>query len=85
MKRLFLSLIISVSLYSCTSNSDFEKGKAQLENMGYTDVEDTGYEFFCCDEKDTFSSGFTAVDKKGDVVSGCICSGITKGVTVRFQ
>lgn len=85
MKRLFLSLIIAVSLYSCTSKKDFEKGKAQLENMGYSEIENTGYSSFCCDDKDTYSTGFKCIDKKGNQVTGCFCSSLTKGVTIRFE
>ena len=40
---------------------------------------------FCCDEKDTFSTGFEATDKNGNKVEGCFCSSVLKGVTVRFD
>ena len=70
---------------SCSSNSDFEKGKRQLENQGYTQVKNTGYNMFCCDDKDNFSTGFEAKDKNGQIVKGCFCSGIMKGITTRFE
>ena len=69
----------------CTNDNDFAKGKKQLEQQGYTDVKNTGYSAFCCDEKDTYSSGFTCKDKSGNVVKGCICSGIMKGITIRYE
>jgi len=78
-------VILCVSCASCTSSNDFGKGKKQLEQQGYTNVKDTGYSWFCCDDKDTFSTGFTALDKEGNEVKGCICSGVLKGVTVRFE
>jgi hypothetical protein len=71
--------------FGCTSDTDFENGKAQLENMGYTKVEKTGYKMWCCGEDDDFSTGFRAVDKNGNTVKGCFCSGIGKGVTIRFK
>ena len=70
---------------SCTSKNDFYNGKNQLENQGYTDVVDTGYNAFCCSDRDNFSTGFKAKDKKGNEVKGCICSGLLKGITIRFE
>lgn len=85
MKKLTVAILILFCL-SCTSENDFEKAKRQLEMQGYTDIKNTGYNFFCCDsETDNFSTGFEAKDKQGNVVQGCICSGILKGITVRFQ
>lgn len=80
-----LLILSAFLLASCTSSSDFEKGKKQLENQGYTDVVNTGHNAFCCDDKDTFSTGFRAKGKNGDVVEGCICSGWMKGITIRFE
>ena len=73
--------------------SSYQKGdpplnscnKTQLENQGYTDIEDTGHSWFCCDENDTWSTGFTCKDKSGKVVEGCFCSTLLKGVTIRFK
>ena len=82
----FYTLLCVVILStSCTSTNDFEKGKKQLENQGYTNIKKTGYEMFCCGEDDSFSTGFTAIDKQGNKVKGCFCSGVLKGVTVRFK
>lgn len=81
-KLIFLSLLISSCL---SSNNDFDKGKQQLESMGYHDVQNTGYAWFCCDDKDTYKTGFLAVTAKGDTVKGCFCSTLTKGVTIRFK
>lgn len=53
--------------------------------QGYTDVESTGYDVFCCSDKDTFSTGFQCKDKQGNTVKGCICSGVLKGITIRFE
>lgn len=72
-------------MLSCSSSNDFDKGKKQLENMGYTDIENTGHEFFCCGKDDSYSTGFKCKDKKGNVVKGCFCSSLGKGVTIRFE
>lgn len=84
MKKLF-TVLLSAVVISCTSSKDFEKGKRQLENMGYTNVESTGHEMWCCGEEDTYSTGFKALDKNGYEVTGCICSGFMKGITIRFN
>lgn len=74
-----------IILTACSSDKDFEKGKTQLENMGYRNVENIGHSYFCCDEKDNFSTGFSAIDKSGKTITGCFCSGFLKGVTTRFE
>jgi hypothetical protein len=84
MKKLMFTLL-TILLMSCTSSNDFDKGQAILENQGFTEIQSTGYDLFCCGEEDTFSTGFTAKDKEGNMVEGCICSGVLKGVTIRFQ
>lgn len=86
MKNLItFTLFALIVCISCTNTSAFEKSKTQLEQQGYTDIRSTGYSFFCCDEKDTFSDGFTCKDKSGNVVKGCICSGLLKGITIRYE
>jgi len=84
MKKVLIALSFLV-LVSCTSTNDFNKGKEQLEQQGYTDVEYTGHQWFCCDEKDTYSTGFRCKNSKGLIVEGCFCSTVLKGVTIRFQ
>lgn len=56
-----------------------------LTKQGYTQVQTHGYGFFACDEKDTFSTKFTAVSPAGVKVSGVVCSGVLKGHTIRFN
>ena len=85
MKKIILIFSSFVILTSCTSTNDFENGKKQLESMGYTNVENTGYEAFCCGNDDTFSTGFTCKNKNGEIVEGCFCSSGLKGVTIRFK
>lgn len=80
----FTLLLVSV-LFGCTSSNDFSNGKKQLEQQGYTNVKNTGYNFFCCGKKETFSTGFECKDKNGNTVKGCFCSDFWKGLTIRFD
>lgn len=85
MKKIITVAITLLALTSCTSSNDFERGKKNLEQQGYTDIINTGYNVFCCDEKDQFSTGFKCKDKNGNEVKGCFCSTFMKGVTIRFE
>ncbi len=78
-------IVLLIGMISCTSKNDFNKGKRQLEQMGYTNVVETGYNMFCCSNSDSFSTGFRCLDKSGNVVKGCFCSSIGKGLTIRFE
>lgn len=84
MKKIIILFVI-IFFTSCTSKNDFQKGKEQLEQQGYTNVVNTGHEWFCCSNQDNFSTGFKCTDKKGNTVKGCFCSGVLKGVTIRFE
>jgi hypothetical protein len=59
--------------------------KTTLEAQGMTNVEIGGYPLWGCDEGDTFKSKFTATGASGQPVSGVLCSGFLKGITVRFD
>ncbi len=85
MKKLLLVMLLSATLFSCSSDNDFAKGEKILKAQGYTNIKNTGHSFFCCGEGDSFSTGFTAISPKGDEIKGCFCSSILKGVTVRFE
>lgn len=82
-KLIFALLIFAIS--SCTSDSDFKVGKEQLEAQGYTNIRNTGYQVWCCDERESYSTGFEATTPAGKTVKGCFCSSEYKGVTIRFQ
>lgn len=81
----FLFIVFIIALVGCTSSEDFDKGKRILENQGFTNVVNTGYQTWCCDDKETYSTGFRAIDKAGNTVEGCFCSAAFKGVTIRFK
>lgn len=80
-----LGLCMTFAVISCTNDADFEKGKQQLEQQGYTDIVNTGYSPFCKGEDDTFSTGFKAKDSKGNEIKGCFTSAFLKGMIIRFQ
>lgn len=85
MKYLTLLLLILL-LSSCLSSpEDFEKGKEQLEQQGYTEVENTGYATWCCGKEDNYKTGFKCKNKQNKVVEGCFCSSWSKGLTIRFR
>lgn len=86
LRNLFYTLICALLLFhSCTSNKDFRKGELILTNQGYTNITNEGYSFLCCSNEDDFSTGFTAKDVNGNIVSGCFCSSVGKGMTIRFN
>lgn len=66
----------------CTSADEANRA---LSGAGYKNVTITGYRFFLCDEKDTWSTGFEATGPSGRHVSGAVCSGIMKGATIRLD
>jgi hypothetical protein len=81
MRKLLLGLSL-ILLTACTSPVD---ARRVLEQQGYTEVKTGGYGWFTCDEKDTFSTKFTAKSPNGTYVSGVVCSGLLKGNTIRFN
>ena len=84
MKKLII--VLSVFCFvSCTSSSDFEKGKEILTQQGFTDIKEDGYSFFCCGDDYTFKTGWIAKDKSGKTVKGCMCSAFFKGMTIKYK
>lgn len=84
MSRVCAALVALVLLAGC---SDPNKGKLIriLEAEGYTNIQLGGYAFFMCGQDDLFATSFTATGPTGQPVSGAICSGVTKGATVRLR
>ncbi len=80
MKKILL--VVAVLLSGCTSSSEAMRA---LESTGYSNINITGYRFFLCDDKDTFSTGFEATGQNGRRVSGAVCSGFLKGATIRLD
>jgi len=69
---------------SCVSGNDFDKGKQILEGHGFKNIKNTGWSPMCCGD-DSFRTGFTALTHDSVAVSGCFCSTIFKGITIKFN
>lgn len=83
MKKFFAILAIG---FACTACSDPNTARRALDNMGFTNVEITGWTPFAgCGENDTFVTRFSAKNINGKTVTGVVCSGVFKGATVRFD
>lgn len=76
-------IVAASSLSSCGVNPT--EATRALEAQGMTDVKIQGYAFWGCAESDEFASKFEATGANGNAVSGVVCSGWFKGVTVRFD
>lgn len=83
MKRALIVIAALALLASCGVNP--EEARRALEAQGMSNVRITGYAFFGCAETDDFSSKFEAIGANGKLVTGVVCSGLLKGVTVRFD
>lgn len=86
MKYIIGLIIIAVLVLSQSSCTDEKEAARILDAQGYTKVEFTGYKWFACSEKDTYSTGFTALGVNGKPISGSVCSGMFfKNSTIRFE
>ena len=81
MKKLILIAAIAF-LAGCTQPDTAIRA---LSASGYTQIQITGYNFFGCDEKDSFHTGFTAKGATGQTVEGVVCGGFFKGATIRVD
>jgi hypothetical protein len=79
---LLLAVVCSALLSGCTSEPEAERA---LSGAGYNNITMTGYRFFLCDERDSWSTGFKATGPSGQRVTGAVCSGVMKGATVRLD
>lgn len=83
---LFLLAPVAVIVGSCTNP---DATRSTLEDMGFTNIEITGYDAFACSDSDGTCTGFTALNPQGRPVKGAVgCSRVTscgKGCTVRFK
>lgn len=78
-----LSLLVLVGCSEVDLNASKPKFVEILEAEGYENIEQTGYDWLSCDEKDIFRDGFKAT-KNGRNVKGVVCSSFLKGYTIRF-
>lgn len=81
MKTLLLVLACVLS-FACT---DEDNTRRTLQMHGFSKIQTTGYSPFTCDDKDSFATGFRAINPTGHIVEGTVCCGLWgKGCTVRF-
>lgn len=82
-RRQALAALLALVLcsFSCTNDSGSRRA---LESEGFTEIQLTGYSWLSCGKDDTFATGFTAKNAKGNPVSGTVCCGLVKGCTIRF-
>lgn len=73
-------IVVAILLSACTSSDEATRA---LSGAGYKNINITGYNFFGCDEKDSFHTGFTATGSNGQHIEGVVCSGLFKGNTIR--
>jgi len=82
MKKILLAVLMVLVLSGCTNKSDAERA---LKAQGFSDITVTGYSFFACSDDDFYHTGFSAINPKGEVVTGTVCSGLLfKNSTVRW-
>ena len=80
-RSIFLVILFSL-LVGCTNP---QGARRLLSNQGYTNIQITGYKFFACGEGDWYATGFRATNPVGKIVTGCVCEGVFKNSTIRFD
>lgn len=77
-------IIIALAMLTAAACSDAQSSLAALKAAGYSNIAITGWEPFSCGQDDTFSTGFTADNPKGERVRGVVCCGLMfKACTIR--
>lgn len=74
--------IVGVTIVGCTNKNTAYKA---LLDAGYSNIVLTGYDAWACGEDDDFADGFSATGPSGRQVRGVVCSGLTKGATIRLK
>ena len=82
-RQLAVGAFCLLFISACTDQKGAIKN---LQDLGFTDIEITGYRAFSCSEDDFYRTGFKAISPQtGNIVTGTVCGGIFKGSTVRFD
>ena len=69
-------------MVGCTSKEDANRA---LKSQGFTNIKVTGYNPLACSQDDFYHTSFTALNTKGEHISGTVCSGlIFKNATIRY-
>lgn len=83
MKNLIFILLLTIITFSCTNKKGAEKA---LRDAGYHPISIGGHGWFCCGEKDQYSTRFKAYSPdRTRIVTGCVCQGLLKGKTIRLD
>lgn len=86
MSRLPTFVMIAIAgslLVGCT---DPRAATKALDDLGFTEIQTTGYApFYCAGKEYSFSTGFTAKNPRGKTVRGAVCSGLLTGSSVKFE
>lgn len=83
--KLMYTVVASAALLIMIGCTDPKGATRVLKQQGYTNIKMTGYEPMMCSQDDAFSTGFEASNPNKMYVSGSVCSGLTKGYTIRFK
>jgi hypothetical protein len=84
-RKLIFSLffVLTSLLAGCTNQKDAVNA---LQDVGFTNIQVTGYHWFACSKDDFYHTGFVAQNPQGREVNGTVCSGLLfKNATVRFS
>jgi len=84
LKNLAIFFVLLVASLCASGCYDTDRATAVLRSQGYTNIEIEGYDPWRCDDKDTFSTGFTATNQFGYRVRGTVCSNYLRGAVIRF-
>lgn len=79
---LFLLLITSAAISSCTEE---ERSEEALRQLGYTPIRVGGYGWFGCDGDAIYITRFRAVNMAGAEVEGVVCCGYSKMCAVKVD
>lgn len=77
--------LIAAALLALTACVGQDRAARVLKEQGYTDIEITGYRWLGCSDDDQFHAGFKAKSPAHVPVTGVVCSGFTKGSTIRLD
>ncbi|WP_192246169.1 hypothetical protein [Mesorhizobium silamurunense] len=87
-KAVAVIAIFGIGVFVASSGGcavDTNKATRALNAMGIHDVTFGGYAWMACDKNDTFASTFKGTGADGAPVSGAVCQGAFKNITVRFD
>lgn len=81
-KRIIAIAMFGAIVAGCT---DPRAANKALDDMGFTDVQMTGYRIFTCGKDYTFHTGFSAKNARGKIITGAVCSSWLGGSAVKFD